>query len=35
MNYFKRLSFTILDMKVVVYPCYQVILKGTFDELVK
>ena len=35
MYYFKRSSLTILDMKVVIYPCYEVVLEGTFDELMK
>jgi hypothetical protein len=35
MYYLKRSSLTILEMKVVVYPCYEVVLKGTFDDLMK
>jgi len=35
MYYFQSASLTVLDMKIFIDPGYQMVLKGTLDELVK
>jgi len=33
--YFKCSSLAVLDVKILIYPCHQVVLKGTFNDLMK
>jgi hypothetical protein len=35
MDYFKGSILAILDMKILIHPCHQMIFKGALDELMK